>query len=821
MLLTLAEIADQLGRLDEEAVRSAVGGKALGLAALHRAGLPVPAAVVLPAAALRAAAREAGVDQLEGDALEAALAQQALPPALEEALLTLGPGLGRRLAVRSSATDEDGAQRSHAGQLETVLGVAPGPAVLAAVRRCWASAHAPRARAYRGGPAGLVDVAVVIQELVEPRCAGVLFTINPASGAWREMTVEAAWGLGEAVVSGQVVPEWSRIHRPPPLPGAAGRLAARARLRVLERHLHPQARLLALGPNGVEEQAVPPQRVDAEKLDEQTLLRLCRLGLAAERARGGPQDVEWAQREDGALVLLQARPVSTARDVRPAGAVVWTRRFLGERWTEPATPLGWSVISEQLEWFIAYPRVSRRHLGGAPALRLHRFAPYVNATIFRHLSFKLPGMSPPRFLLELLPADEEAAWLRGIARAPDLAVYGAVVQDTLRERRWRRFRWNPLRNWADWDSFADALAAELPALHAPIHDESDALRRHHRCVELLRAYISIHICSLLFANITYEAAAAVLSASGREGLTARVLRPRAESWTVRTNRALRALGRGEMALDAFLDEFGHRASSSWELFSPRWAEAPEIALSLAAAARGAPDPSVEAAQARLEADRAALRLPDGLRGLVELARRYLQLREDQRFVFDRLAWAHKKALLWLEGARGLQLRFLEHGELVGLVEGRLDPAAARGLISRRAEAWAAEVERRRVGDEPPMVLTEGEEEAPRVAEGRLTGLGISAGEVRAVARVLRSPAEGARLARGEVLVARAADPGWTPLFLVAGGVVLEQGGMLSHGAVVAREYGLPGVVNVEGATSRIADGQVITVDGRRGLVFLG
>ncbi|MFM2248889.1 MAG: hypothetical protein RL071_4964, partial [Pseudomonadota bacterium] len=506
-------------------------------------------------------------------------------------------------------------------------------------------------------------------------------------------------------------------------------------------------------------------------------------------------------------------------DVRPAGAVVWTRRFLGERWTEPATPLGWSVISEQLEWFIAYPRVSRRHLGGAPALRLHRFAPYVNATIFRHLAFKLPGMAPPRFLLELLPADEEAAWLRGLARAPDLAVYGAVLQDTLRERRWRRFRWNPLRNWAQWDSFAAALDAELPALHAPVLDEGDALRRHHRCVELLRGYISIHICSLLFANITYEAAAAALAAGGREGLTARVLRPLGESWTVRTNRALRALGRGELPLDAFLEAFGHRASSSWELFSPRWAEAPEIALGLAAAARGAPDPSVEAAQARLEADRIELRLPDGLRGLVSLTRRYLQLREDQRFVFDRLAWAHKKALLWLEGARGMQLRFLEHGELIGLVEGRLDPGTAAGLIARRGEAWAAEVERRRVGDEPPMVLTEGEE-APRAAEGRLTGLGISAGEVRAVARVLRSPAEGARLGRGEILVARAADPGWTPLFLVAGGVVLEQGGMLSHGAVVAREYGLPGVVNVEGATTRIADGQVITVDGRRGLVFL-
>ena len=127
--------------------------------------------------------------------------------------------------------------------------------------------------------------------------------------------------------------------------------------------------------------------------------------------------------------------------------------------------------------------------------------------------------------------------------------------------------------------------------------------------------------------------------------------------------------------------------------------------------------------------------------------------------------------------------------------------------------------RRGAGGEPPMVLPDAEQ-PPLLAEGRLAGLGISAGEVRAVARVLRAPEDGARLASGEVLVARAADPGWTPLFLVAGGVVLEQGGMLSHGAVVAREYGLPGVVNVEGATTRITDGQVITVDGRRGLVYL-
>ena len=816
MLLALTDIRASDG--------ARVGGKALGLAALARAGAPVPPTEVLPVEAMRAALAAAGLlERFEagGDpGLQGAIGAMPLPAKLQACLSGVGARLGPSIAVRSSAIGEDGVEQSHAGQLETVLGARPGPPLEAAVRRCWASVAAPRAMAYRRGCASLPLVAVVLQPMIQPRCAGVLFTINPASGSWREITVEAAWGLGEGVVSGQIVPEWSRVSRPPPLPGPWMRLAARAKLAVLERQTVDQNNAMHVIDGEVLVVPVRADRVAAVKLDDAALRRLCRVALRVEAAAGRPQDIEWAQTEDGAFVLLQARPISAAAEARPPEGAVWTRRFIGERWTEPATPLGWSLMAAQLDHFVAYPELSRRQLGGAPALGLHRFAPYINATVFRHLAFKLPGMAPPRFLIELLPPAEERAWLAALGRAPRFDVYATILKETVAERRWRRFRWNPLQNPSDWAAWARAFHAELPALMPATLDQPAAVALHRRCAALERGYIEVHICSLLYANISYEAAVSALESAGRGADAPRVLRPIEESWTVRTNRALRSLGRQELPLADFLRDFGHRASSSWEIFSPRWREAPALPLALAEAAALGPDPSVEAAEQRREADAVEGTLPRGLRWLVRLARRYLQLREDQRFVFDQLLWAHKRALLSLEGALNIPLRFLENIELEGVLDGGLSPEAANVLAEGRAAAWAAEGLRRAAGDEPPMVLSEGDT-AEEAHGGRLSGLGISAGRVRGVARVLRGPEEAARLRPGDILVARAADPGWTPLFLVAAGVVLEQGGMLSHGAVVAREYGLPAVVNVERATTRIVDGQAVTVDGHRGLVFLG
>lgn len=819
--------------------RDRVGGKALGLARLVERGLPVPPGFVVPVEVFRAFLEQNGLWDAarRGDpGLEQAVLAGRLDPGFAGELRRAAAVLGERLAVRSSAVDEDGAQASFAGQYESVLGVSPGDETEAALLRCWASAFGPRVRAYRAGASGApAGMAVIVQRVIRAKTSGVLFTVNPHTGSWREMTVEAAWGMGEAVVGGKVVPDFYRVRRPRRTPRPVQRILARARLEIEEDRVTPQQTQWVVAEPGLRAadlglvlRPVPPARVAAPKLLTSDIKALCRLGLRVEAELGGPQDVEWAQDEDGRFYVLQARPVTTAESVGRAGPVIWTRRFVGERWTEPATPLGWSIMRDLLDWFIAYPETSRRYLGGEPPSRLVRFAPYFNVTVFRHLAFKLPGMPPPRFMVELLPPEEESRWLRRRAEAPDLRVYASIFKTTFAERRWERFRWNLFTNHRAWDEFERrldrALTGEVGAgvrLVGPIRDRAQALARADALRELAREYIKVHICSLLFANIWYQVSEGVLDGEGRAALTPDLLCAPGENWTIRTNHALWRLGRGELGMDAFLADFGHRARSSWELFSPRWREDRAGVAALARAAALGEDPGALAAVQEARTLEARAELGGSTARLVDLTRQYLRLREDQRFHFDRLLWAWKQVYLWLERDLDLQVRFLESAELDGLLEGALSRADAEDLVERREEAWSREVERRAAGDEPADFLLGDEIAASPDAGPRLQGVGISAGVATGRARVLRGLDQAEQLRRGEILVARATDPGWTPLFLVAGGLVLEQGGMLSHGAVVAREYRVPAVANVPGATTRLRDGQVVTVDGSRGVVWAG
>jgi len=629
------------------------------------------------------------------------------------------------------------------------------------------------------------------------------------------MTIEATWGLGTMVVDGEGLPDFYRVRRPRRLWPGVRRLSQRLRLKEVEREVNPQEeQVIVDGEGGTRRAAVPPDAVRDPKLTPDELGRLCRLILRVESLEGAPQDVEWALEHDGRFVVLQARPITAGHGSDRGGEVVWTRRFLGERWTEPATQLGWSLVRRELEWLVDYPETSRDHLGGAPPTKLHRCAPYLNSTVFRHLAFKLPGAPPPRFMIELLPPEEEARWLKRRAGAPDWRVYRSILATTLRERRWKRFRWNPARNWSHWNEFVEALPQQL--LDLPVRAQPRARAEAVRA--LVRRYIKIHVCSLLFANIGYELATARLGALGLDELTDVVLRPLRPSATVEVHHALWELGQGRRSLERVLEEHGRRSPSSWELFSPRWMESPEMVLPLAAAAARGSDPRQEALRAVAEADSAMERLPRTVKRLVLLVRRYLQLREDQRYTFEQITWEWKQCWISLEDRIDLKLRFLDVDEADGVLAGRMEMEAARALVGRRQEEHTAETLRWRSGDAPPAFL--GEHSLPPGLGRRLRGRGISRGIARGPARVAHRLQDAHTLRPGEILVTRATDPGWTPLFRSAAGLVLEQGGMLSHGAVVAREYGLPGVVNVEEATRRIQTGQMLTIDGARGLVIL-
>jgi phosphohistidine swiveling domain-containing protein len=845
--------------------RPRVGGKALHLATMVKGGLPVPPGFVVPTDVLAAALAKSGLveraaafadDPSPGaaKALHDALATLTMPPGVEAALVAAARALGGRVAVRSSAVDEDGRSRSFAGQHTTSLHCAP-EAVPDAVRACWASLVAPEAIAYRKGRGPpLAGMAVVVQRMVEPRASGVMFTINPLNGSWREMIVEATWGLGEGLVSGRVTPHWYLVRRPRRTPGIIQRVLSRVRLHVVQQDLPEIPERWAPRPDGtVGPEPVPLALRGRATLDRSALLRLCRMGLRVEQLMGEPQDVEWAIDANGELHMLQARPITTAGSPRTRTDVLWTRRFIGERWPDAATPLGWSLVAPILEWFIAYPETQLRHLGGGPPLRLVNSRPYLNATVFRHLAFKLPGAPALQFPLELMPAEEQQDWQRRHAVLPGFGVYASILRETANEKRWERFRWNPFTNHLRWDEFRARLEAELPALSRAPASEGDAVRLVQAQVAMLRDYVGVHVTSLLFANLWDQVLDGLLSVwlpDDGPALHERLATCPPGNLTLATNAALWSLahratdedlaalseglvpaGAFGTALQAFLAEYGHRSTASWEVFSPRWADHPAMLVPLLKLQRAAPEPLRRADDAELAFQAAkdeATRLVRGPRRrmllrVVELNRAYLLLRENQRFWFDRLLQAMQRTMLDLGqrfADRGIvdqadDVAFLTWDEVRGLVDGTLPGGQVRDWVARRRAQREADLK-----VEPPVFFRGDVGIADEAVGTRLQGLGISPGRARGRVRILASPADGPRLQPGDVLVTHAVDPGWTPLFVNAAAIVLEMGSRLSHGAVVAREYKIPAVVNIGGVTRRLQDGQEVTVDGTRGIVWV-
>lgn len=797
----------------------------------------------------------------------------------------LASGSRALFAVRSSAASEDGARLSHAGQFESVLNVAGLADTWDAIRAVWASWYSERATLYRlrasredgsGAPAPRPAMAVVVQRMIVPRASGILFTADPMSGRTDTLTLEAGPGLGEALAQGRVRPDWARIRRSP--------------LAVAERSVAPRVgRLVPTPPGSSELTFIPPGEGPPRTrpcVSDEEILDLCRLALQVEERAGHPVDLEWTVDRAGVAWILQARPVTGLRPPRPTTIaelrrrpVLWTQRFCGERWTDQATPLGWSVIQPVLHHFTLWENARERWLDGTDPTRLYRGRPYFNIAIFRHLAFRLPGGSPPQLILEMLPQDEADVLRDAPPFLPNLALVGSIFGQVFRERRWERYRFNVLTNHAEWDAFEPELLAATEALSLDFASAAEGMAVVDAGRALIVRYLEIHLLSLLFAHLTYELLGQALrSWVGVSGEAVRsALVAEDDNASLRVNRDLWELA--ELArphpellealqappddpdelttlpggpafvarLRAFLAAHGHRSDASWEIFSDRWEDAPETVLSMVAAVArgdGVPDPLEQARSRARERDRAEELVRARLRRsllrrlvpwrsrvfdeLLRLCRRYMALRENQRYAFDRLLLRLKRvferqgALLERSGAlpRGELVVLAQLDELRALTEGRVPPDELLPLLLEREEVFAA----RRGAPRPDFLLAGDvplEDRPAATGDGAsLGGLGISPGRVRGTVKVLRSLADMAKLEPGDILVARATDPGWTPLFLTAAGLVLELGSLLSHGAVVAREYALPAVVNVPGATRVLEDGMDVTIDGDRGRVIV-
>jgi phosphohistidine swiveling domain-containing protein len=777
-------------------------------------------------------------------------------------------GATAAVAVRSSATAEDLPSASFAGQQDTYLNVVGIDAVLDAVRRCWASLWTDRAVAYRATNSidpRSVRLAVVVQRLVNASVAGVLFTANPLTGKRGEAVIDASPGLGEAVVSGAVNPDHFVIET------ASGA--------IRDRHLGDKRVVVLPAPGGGVQHVNVDGRADHASLSDAQLRALARLGEQTERHFGAPQDVEFAVDAGGGLWLTQARSITTLFPLPAAPANgdlrVYFNFNVAQGVFRPLTPMGlqaFRLISTSIATLWGFP--PRDMYAGAPIITAAAGRIFLDMTAIvrsepgrRFATLALSRMEARSLAPLRAMFDDPRLATRPVSRVALARAFGRFFRRTRFPLHVARALVAPrLARAAAWRLQQAILAdATLPATLSP----AERLDRAERMLVTWPARIFPGVIPLLIVGLGSLALAwrllgDLVSNDEKDVITralpynpttemdltlwmlARRVRSDAESMA-----ALRAQSASELGLSyragalpavlqsglaEFLVAYGHRGVAEIDLGLPRWSDEPDHLLGVLANyladanGRGA-DVQFRAAVAQAEATLALVTRRAAGRGwwrglavrfLLRRGRALAGMREMPKFLVV-LLLARTRAILAPLGPELVAAgRLGQAADIWLLTLPELRAALAgqdqRPLASDR-RAWYAEELRRR--HQPRFLLSDGTEPSidasHEVSDGVLRGTPASAGRVTASARVILDPV-GATLKPGEILVAPSTDPGWTPLFLTAGGLVMEMGGAMSHGSIVAREYGIPAVVGVPGATERIQTGQVLTVDGSAGTV---
>ncbi|MFG2666545.1 PEP/pyruvate-binding domain-containing protein [Streptomyces sp. NPDC048387] len=840
------------------------GGKGAALSELARAGLPVPAGFHVTTAAYQEFITATGVaDRIRaeltaasgpddggrtdagtgtdeapdthagaGARIRALFEEGPLPSALEQAVSKAYAELGdgaRTVAVRSSATAEDLPDLSFAGQQDTYLNITGERALLAAVRRCWASLWTDRALAYRAR-AGIahedVSLAVVVQELVAADAAGVMFTVDPLGGRADRLVINAAWGLGEAVVSGLVTPDTLVVDR--------------AGLVVVEEHVAAKEVMTVPTADGTAEWPVPADLREAPVLTPAEAGELARLGLVIEELYGEPRDVEWA-RESGSFRILQARPVTTVAAPRPevwndstGTDSLWTSANLGEAVPDVMTPATWSFVKAFMGDVMVGASLEGRPMYGNIGGRFYMNLS-VTATLaaafgqgrkFARANELVFGRLPEGMTIPLLPASRPRVWRETIGEAfavmSRIRANGKQLPTFLEEAP---ERCEELRARVA----AAATAGELSALW-----EAEVAPYFRRCCHMLQAATRQGGDSLVKVRGTLES----LVGEADADLMTTGLGDEGQLASMGPLLGLERLARGETDRDTYTRTYGHRGPHEFEVSLPRPAEdARWLDRQLAALGTVEEDADLRLARqttARTAAwDRLATAHPRrvaGLRKAVDAWAAAARLREAARTEVARVFWLLRTFVLRageVSGA-GEELFFLSREEILAVLGGDRTPLAA--LPARRAayegyralptyptlirgafdpHTWAADPNRR-------ADLFDAQDTTP--ATDTVAGSPASGGVMEGIARVVVTVEEGEAIRPGEILVTTVTNIGWTPLFTRIAAIVTDVGANLSHASIVARELGIPAVVGCGNATTRIRTGDRIRVDGGRGTV---
>ena len=754
---------------------------------------------------------------------------------IREGYAALGYG---RVAVRSSATAEDLPTGSFAGQQESFLDIGDAASLVEAVRRCWASAWSARALVYRarqGFAAADVAVAVVVQRMVNAQASGVMFTVDPVSGLDSAITINSAWGLGEAVVGGDVTPDTVVIDR------RTGR--------VTKQRTGAKTVMTVRSTGGTALAPVPEALRHRASLPKAQALRLARLGRRIEALFQQPVDIEWC-RTDEELFILQARPVTTGRRADPwndsyRGDFLWTNTNVGEAIPDVMTPATWSMVQVFLNDAMATasipPYVGYGRIGGHIYLNVSVMKTLsgivgVNERNFRTLTEEVFGHLPDD--VEIPPV--QASWAKVMRSVVPVALH--VLSEAQRDVR-----------------KLDGYLAAHPALCLRRRqqigevDDPEVLARlwsstlepeFHRVSKMLSAATRSSGASFV---TTRKRLQEMVGPAGANAVTADLGSGADRLASLDLLKGLDQLDAGSIDEPEFNERYGHRGPHEFEISLPRSGEDPGWLASQRA--QRSPEISAELAvkqrkQAQIR-ELAWIRLGHRfplqawlVRRQVEQWGRIARHRELARSEVIRYFWVLRAFALRAGELTGLgeDIFFLDLDEILEALAGDvLDPdeiADRRrvhagyaalpplpGLIRGRFDpaAWAVDPDDR-IDPRSASPSTAAAESGADDIAATVTGFPGSAGVVEGTARVILAAADGARLRPGEVLVTNVTNVGWTPLFPRAAAVVTNVGAPLSHAAIVARELGIPAVVGCGTATEVIRDGDRVRVDGSAGVV---
>ncbi|HEY0604783.1 MAG TPA: PEP/pyruvate-binding domain-containing protein [Herpetosiphonaceae bacterium] len=846
-----------------------VGGKGASLARLVQAGLPVPPGFHVTTAAYRRFVSENQLDepivsiaeQARADdpaTLEHASAQiqrlildGAIPQDLGAQIRQWYAELGADVpvAVRSSATAEDLPEMSFAGQQDTYLNVR-GDAVLDAVRRCWASLWTARAIGYRARQdiaSRDVSLAVVIQQLVPADVAGIMFTANPLTGERDQTMINAAWGLGEAIVGGHVTPDTIVVD------ARTGKIQSE--------EIADKAVMTVRTEAGTVEAPVPADRRTQPALEPAHAAELARLGARIQEQYGQPMDIEWAL-HDGRIFIVQARPITALPSPRPT--------------------LDWSVPRPQGQ----YARSSVIELLPDPLSPLFATLalPLWNDAMLAFMRSMIPGSN---FQIQMLVTINDYAYYDfGMNARESARMMGSMLRhlpNLGRLLRSARSRWADearpryaaiVEEWEARNLSTTPAAQILDGAHAIVK----AAAGHYLAIQsgiLPVAYMSEAIFTGVYESLakrpsdppalTFMLGFDSLPIQAEKSLYDLALWSRdqpalaeylanADSTTIADDCQSPAAPIADAELwqefsrrfSAHLSRFGHTVYDlDFAKSLPADDPAPLIETLKYFLSGTARSPYARQLEATKERERAAGSLLLRLKGLrlallkllLQPAQRYAPLREDALADVG-LGWTVLRRMLREVGQRlaaagAIAQRddvfFLEWAELQSAAQA-LDASQPTADYRRVVEERHAARERERMVT-PPVTLGSAKfmgidfsslmpAHTSQESGDTIKGIGASPGSVVGAARVIHGPSEFKEMHQGDILVAKITTPAWTPLFALAGGIVTDVGGPLSHSSIVAREYHIPAVLGTGVATERIQSGQQISVDGDGGVVTI-